>query len=592
MKAETLIPPTEAPRTRKELGSYAYEVATRLMNWYEKHQEFRDETDEGKDRTGLIYRCAGSVSLLLLANTFPEVAREPRWRNIVLTEFEKVRTHIRDKGFDASPFIDSEKTRESFSPAAKTQYHYTDSVTWALSFAILMRLAHRADLIKMDLPLFQSITEMIRNTLQILHDIACEKGGWGFTSNCSQPDLYYSYAASEALADFGDYVLGESKEEGIAEPDEELMNALGTDLIAKVQDARKRTCQWLIQEYMDKLSSELVTPPNFKPGAQDHILLYPTYFVIDMLIVSNADQLFPESADRILEKIEHAIYLTRIRFDLAREDKVWWENANESSYTLEWEKRHPAVPKTKFKNPSEPGLVPLSLRCNTLYTYYMSLGKDKKIDDLFGIVNNELNPENGLWDRQGFSLMVTERAIEAIVDYMDYLNKFPDLEEESKSLKAERSFREAVETAVRDYLGSPGGAELLVSAQGPSSSIPGSGVVMSEEALANLLNSLFAKGSKVLRGESDPKLTPKTYEKLQRQFHDFLLELLAGEIMKRRGAAQLTRDNLISLLEKKEEELLGSLKLWLSKNDKVNLGDLFDEVVADALDRMAKGRTS
>ena len=589
MKTETSLAHAEAPRTRRELEDYAQQIALRLIEWYDKNQEFRDETDEGRGRTGLIYRCAGSVSLLLLANTFPKVASDPRWKDIVRKEFDLVRAHVTEKGFDASPLIDSEKTKESFSPSAATPYHYLDSVSWTLSFAILMRLTHRADLIKLDNPKTLAIREMIENTLRIICDSACEKGGWGFSNGCKQPDLYFSYAISEALADFGDYVMGESKEEGIAEPDEEFIDALGGrdgNLIKGVEAVRKRTCEWLITDCLNKLGQEtrLSEGEALEEGDDpidalmaNHLGLYASYFAIDMLIVSNADKSFPNDADRILQKLEHAIYLSRIRFDKAYEDKGWWNNPSFSSWMLQWEKSHPAFPRVRTLMPNEPGLAPLSLRCNVLYTYYFSQGRDKKIDELLDVVHNEAKLETGLWDRESFSLMITERAIESLVDYADYLKKFPRVEQDAGVVSAsDCSFRDAVALAVREYCESEAGRAFHF---GNAGAVGNAGYPMTDEELADRMQSVFRQCVNVLNEQKGGRRKNRsTYTFLNEAFHPFLMALFADRIRSAVPKDDLTHLDVAAELKDHEKQLLAAFGSWLKDKPAAGLGVLFNYV--------------
>jgi hypothetical protein len=590
MKTKTSLAQSEAPTTRKELEDYSQQVALRLMDWYDKNQEFRDETDEGRGKTGLIYRCAGSVSLLLLANTFPKVAGEPRWKNIVLKEFDLVRIHVKEKGFDASPLIDSEKTKDSFSPSAATQYHYLDSVSWTLSFAILMRLTHRADLINLDNPKTLAIREMIQNTLQIICDSACEKGGWGFTSGCKQPDLYFSYAISEALADFGDYVMGESKEEGIAEPDEEFIDSLGGrdgHLIKSVTAVRKRTCEWLIADCLNKLGQETRLSEEESSKEVDdpidaimanHLGLYATYFAIDMLIVSNADLSFPHDAHRILQKLEHAIYLSRIRFDKAYEDKGWWNNPSFSSWMLQWEKSHPAFPRVRsLAMPNEPGLAPLSLRCNVLYTYYLSQGRDKKIDELLNVVHNEAKVETGLWDRESFSLMITERAIESLVDYADYLKKFPRAEQAAGVVStSECSFRDAVALAVREYCESDAGRAVLLGGPG---GVINAAQTMGDDEIADRMQSVFRQCANVFNEQKSGRRKDRSaYTFLNEAFYPFLVALFADRICSAAVKEDLTHKDVTTELKDHEKQLLAAFGSWLKDKPAAGLGVLFNYV--------------
>ena len=71
----------------------------------------------------------------------------------------------------------------------------------------------------------------------------------------------------------------------------------------------------------------------------------------------------------------------------------------------------------------------MALRVNALYAYYICNQSDVAVDRLFDdICSNASADANGgsvqyLWDTSSYDLMVTERAIEALVDYYDYCKK-------------------------------------------------------------------------------------------------------------------------------------------------------------------------
>ncbi len=566
------------PQTSQELGEYAREILRSLVRQYRIGNQF---TDDSLD-TGLIYRCSGSVSLLLLVNAFEQLQEEPDWRKIVDSEFDAVLKHVSENGFDATPFVPAKTTSLFFSISASARNNYVDSLTWALSFGVLLRLSQRTKLFKHDAIRVKKVMEFVRNTVQAVCDVACEQGGWGFTQGCSQPDLYFSYAASEALADFGDYVLGESPE--IIDADEDLKAVLGPELIERIAQVRKRTAEWLIREYLGSLGERLIAPPG--TNSSDPICLYYTYFVLDMLIVNQGDELFPEKRNEIHQGIEHAIYHTRIMFDKAHEDQDWWKDPKKSSLLLNWEK-HPVLD-NKLKGMRnlpdlfEPGLVPLSLRCNCLYSYYLSGGTDKKIKDLFRMVYEDTNSATKLWDSENYTLMVTERSIEAIVDYADYLIKYevPVRSDATPESSGGHALSSAIALSVSEFLTSPQGRELLSSNDG--SRLPVEQIVSKEAELARLLISLFSKGEAVLDGADDQYLSQGTFQMLGEKFHSFLLHLLverSGTFVDRDGNERISRNDLKNTLEKNEKELLHAIGKWNVTQSNGDLGAVFNSVV-------------
>src|ERR1035441_6837731 len=294
---------------------------------------------------------------------------------------------------------------------------------------------------------------MIGQTVEILVSSVTEQGGWGFSNKCTQPDLYFSYCVSEALADFGDYVLGETKD--LFERDAEVIETMPQKLIDSVNSARLKTLDWLKRTYLPLLGKQEIDAYP-ESGGSPHLHLYGTFFVIDMLILNDVlpnqeseKTQRAQDSERIQRAVEHAIYLSRIDFDRAYEDRAWWEDPVASSLKIRWV-NHPTI-NVKTPELEEPGFVPLCLRCNALYSYYISGGRDERLTSLFELVYLDRNPEFNLWDREGDSLMVTERSIEAIVDDADFLKKFerPELAHSPGAIPQAASVVADVERAIR-----------------------------------------------------------------------------------------------------------------------------------------------
>ena len=217
--------------------------------------------------------------------------------------------------------------------------------------------------------------------------------------------------------------------------------------------------------------------------------LYYVYYLIDMLTTSGADLRYAEMKDqrelKVLESyyrenhlmsesdlkyyfrdgnedalipslLEPAIYSSRAQYEKASETgKKFWDSTV-SELEVFWEHEDDDVDETAKAlrvdyRPAffirDPALKPMALRANVNYRFYVSEEKDVAIDRLFADVCADVclgsDPNKSadvrvlhLWDGVSYSLPITERAIESIVDYYDYLNKFY-VEKEKKQEKPE-----------------------------------------------------------------------------------------------------------------------------------------------------------
>lgn len=594
------MPVTKVPESHQELTALAKEVLTNLVNKYNAdNQRFIDDV---KQTSGLIYSCSGAVSLLLIINSFDELDERGAVQEIVLKEFDKAYEHVGQKGFDATPLVADTLTKSMFSPQASPRYYYMDSVSWVLGLALHVRLAIRNENFTFEADeakraVLDRAYELTRTTLEIICGAMCPQGGWNFSNGCTVPHLYYSYAVAEGLADFGDYALGETPEifgESTQEKakDQELLEFLGEELIGRVEEARRKTGGWLKDTYLNDLGRREVRPAEDGGKQQEgHILLYYSYFVLDMLVICKTDEFFADWADRINRGVEHGIYLSRIDFDRAFADKAWFDNPDESSLPLNWENHeNPGLTPKRIKL-EEPGLVPLSVRCNALYAYYFANGEDQKMFNLFSILFNNRHAETGLWDSYSYNLMVTERAIEALVDYNDYLLKFearpkPAQEAVVRDSTFELGFRALVRDAVEDYLKSPDGAGQVKAVSPASNGADGAGGSgpLDEDRLLYLLTSALATGERYLNnGKEEPSLSlrTETFKTFRSRFSDFLLTLLF-ERLKPTVKDKNKHEKLRAAVGHNSKRLFDQLGPWLSESPKVDMGALLDYLIHEA----------
>lgn len=139
----------------------------------------------------------------------------------------------------------------------------------------------------------------------------------------------------------------------------------------------------------------------------------------------------------VLDYIEQSTHASRYHMASAMRTGVEFWNTKDSELQIVWKHNNPkkqdSVKMIKGSisgNVTEPVIVPMALRANTQYTYYISQQPDVNLDKLFENILSDRSPKEsdicaeGLWDTLSYSLPITERAIEAIIDYYDYLCKY------------------------------------------------------------------------------------------------------------------------------------------------------------------------
>lgn len=271
-----------------------------------------------------------------------------------------------------------------------------------------------------------------------------------------------------------------------------LDNALGLDVSETLGKIREKTARWLILTALPEMKNVAVCKPyaadsplRKKLGlwksqensridnyyGADYIYLYYAYYLVDMLALTDADKTFNEIVNNekdALEKafsnmyaierryifknsedlfedlykatIESAIQHSKSRFIEASHTGLdFWDSDNTASeLALVWEHNDEdvmyavkgAVKHKNSKNITDPALLPMALRSNIDFSYYISMVPDPTVDRIYRFLlkSRSIDSEEGrvadLWDNVNYNLLVTERSIEAIIDYYDYQRKY------------------------------------------------------------------------------------------------------------------------------------------------------------------------
>lgn len=597
---------TATPRTLTEVSALAADVYDKMIRRY--NQDDQNFVDDENDKEGLILPCAGSVALLLLANNFEEIGKDARWHEIVRREFDRVQKHVEERGYDATPFVPERITEKLFSKAGG--YYYTDSLSWVLSLTTQIRVAtFRKNLFEADSTFMMSVLSLMKDALSKICDAACPQGGWNFSNECTAPHLYYSFAVTEALADFGDYILGETpqifgKNSKESAEDVEVIKLLTSPLVERVNEKRRMTLEYLKETYLSKLGDAEIEPVE-NPGvgvSSQHLKLYYTYFVIEMLVTCNLPEFHREWSEDIDDATEMGIYLSRIDLEKARKDKnllsggkTWWDDAAESTLKInDWSlfKNASLIPdRDKLSKLGEPGLIPLAVRCNAQYAYYVAKGRDAKMGKLFALLLEDRHEEQGLWDAKFYNLLITERAVEAIVDYYDYLSEYERetavgneliLAQESK---LDLAFRELLREEVRAYLGTSA-SQLEANAIGESAS---DGSTLTEEVLVRKLTSTLATANAYARGSdgADLPVNKKDIDRLQENFTAFISNLFYATLA---DVHPEEPDKLRTGVSANVQDLWVSLAPWIAASQKLKLGNLFSHLANETLKNVETGK--
>lgn len=123
---------------------------------------------------------------------------------------------------------------------------------------------------------------------------------------------------------------------------------------------------------------------------------------------------------------------------------------------------------------SDPSFSPMALRANADYVFYITEMSDAFLNDLFNNICGEVFDKQAekearggnynerdyedcvpdLWDSSNYSLFVSERSLESLVDYFDYISRFEAEGKETTHAASSRTSEldAAVDSRIKQYL--------------------------------------------------------------------------------------------------------------------------------------------
>ena len=249
----------------------------------------------------------------------------------------------------------------------------------------------------------------------------------------------------------------------------DLLILCNTDKYYRSNYASKQKIDELLKNYHDEKFITKFDKQYYDKYYKDHFSKHKVEYV-------DIEQKTNEEKDEILYKIEHhhlwdnflkqAIQVSRnFYIDASHTGKDFWDG-EKSELQIKWQEDVTNANETVIEffgkdrivmKLKEPAIIPLALRANINYSYYISNRTDVIVDDLYNeVLNNRYEDEtkgkriNNLWDDSNYNLLITERSIEALVDYYDYLNKFEPLEK--PKIKEDTDIEKAIKNIVLEYL--------------------------------------------------------------------------------------------------------------------------------------------
>ena len=345
---------------------------------------------------------------------------------------------------------------------------YTDTVSWALSTSVIVNYVFplfQLNGIVVDPALTNRTRDEIAKSLRTLINAQLTKtdGGWnwGGPTDMNASHLFFTWSVIQGLADYFDYVLGESAAEIDVPIDhdtkaylEERDPTLEQDAIA----ARDRAARFLRDRYFGTASTMtgltyadltgrdgegrerifVISNPN-----NEIPLLYFYSYLLEALILSSYDKNDPTVVNSRRAEMDRLYAEIKRRFALIRPaGAAGTLDADASTMqlsfvgTVKWKGR---LAEVKIKDPS---LWPQILRSLVLYPYYVETPRFAD-EDIIGstgaytlLVADRRDGEGvgaHLWDKLAFNLAVSVRALEGLIDVYDYVrlmterNKEPEV---------------------------------------------------------------------------------------------------------------------------------------------------------------------
>lgn len=401
-----------------------------------------------------------------------------------------VLAHVEKNGYDLSPYLDPKVNGILFGKKAESalKYEYVGAMTWALSLFSSARAAQLKGTVTLTdeetAAIFREMRYIINFFVKNAIKTETEVLGWGYTNECLDPSLFFTYSVLEAYSDFEDMVITKSRaanysDDGEDAADEDMDNeedesALGDpalyNYINGLAEDNKEFCEdCLTTKYRNlcfaigdrvwrlfgtRLKNEFFADNIEKPKATsvDNILnagrssaLFNNLYLIFILFYSYANTRQGEENDEVVTTMTRGLQFLQNFYDELCAKK---RESIVDKHIISFSQRHAHIADfgkelNEETIPASP-LLPMLVKANNMISYHILRFPQQSMYDLFVRMLDAKTPDLWVWEGRRFDLLATERYLESIADYFSYYDAF---EREYASRRAEKEKLEAKITA-------------------------------------------------------------------------------------------------------------------------------------------------
>ena len=457
----------EAKKVAKEIfDSYAKQrVSMQLPDGKEIKAFYPDEILRTPGVLSNIYGYTGVLSLVnrmgvkLAKAEIEELSANACWIIDELTE----------KGFLLTPYLTEEDNQTSQGDALFSDvYPYIGTMTWALSFLVSVRKAVLQKLIEIDDEHQQKLIDLVKLIVETFNDTCIiEDGmakGWGYTRECENASLFFTYSVLEAFSDFEDNVMlnsvdvemdeetGENKNDAKNNAeDRELLEAInkGKEPGAKnIEDVWGDLCKQVSKNvwdlYKEVLRDDFVDDGfmnGYKKITREDILksnssnaLFNSIYLVFIFIYGYVND---QTQNPYVAGIDPDDVLMTMNAALQNVQRVYEQLKKDS---MEYLVDTYVIPfKSKHKNPSyrdeyirrlntktllDNTLLPALVKANNMIAFYITEYPVKQMGILFKELFENMCEDEWVWESGRYDVKITERYIESIADFYMYYEKY------------------------------------------------------------------------------------------------------------------------------------------------------------------------
>lgn len=443
----------------------AREIKTTVEALLTSRSAFKERFSDSDEEWGAGGRSGPCASMQGLRAVFGAVAALPEdselWTIVkpalpsLMNEWATVLEELVASKYGGGPY-DTEMLDRLRKEVDRDGSPYTDTVSWSLSTAVVLNYIF---------PIFQKsgfaidatfktrTRNEIAKSLRTLINAQLSGGdggwNWGALADMNSSHIYFTWSAIQGLADYFDYVLGESAAEIDAPVDAETkvyLESLDPSLEKDATDARDRAARFLRDRYFGTASTsagllyaDLVAKDTegrerivvTNPGSEIPILYFYSY-LLEALILSSYDRNDPTVVNTRRAEMDRLYAEIKRRFAVVRPaGAARTLDTDQSTMQLTFfgtVKRTGRLAEVKVKDPS---LWPQVLRSLVLYPYYVETPRDAD-ENIVGstgayalLLGDRRDAGGGvgalLWDTVAFNLSVSVRALEGLIDVYDYV---------------------------------------------------------------------------------------------------------------------------------------------------------------------------